>query len=102
MTNILVQRNVSTKQANRLLAATQLNIIAVNRGKSIVLYVGCNKEDLTRLCAKVDNLEIIDILEQLFKLLTQNMNIRVLSVTIFEKDIAKAEQLFKSRTCSIN
>lgn len=98
-----MQRNVSTEQANRLLAAAQLNIIAAKRGQSIVLYVCCCIEgQLTRLCKMIDCLEMTNFLEQLFSLFVHNMKIKVLSVKIYESDLTKARQSLESKQSLIN
>lgn len=95
MTKLLTQRNVSTDQAHRLLAATELKIIAVNRGHSIVLYVLCSKkEELDHLIKMIDNSEIKNLLEELFPLLIHNIMIKVLSVKILERE----KQLLASKS----
>lgn len=97
VTNLLLQRKVSTEQANRVLSAAHLNIIAVNRGQSIVLYICCRKEnEFNDLCKMIDNSELKNFLEELFVALTCNINLKVLSVKIYESDINKARQMFRS------
>lgn len=90
MTNLLTQRNVSTEQAYRLLTATQLKIIAVNRGQSIVLYVCCSKKD--ELVKMIDNSRMKNLLQKLFCLLVPNSKLKVLSVKILERE----KQLYTS------
>lgn len=98
MTELLLQRNVSAEQANRLLAAAQLNIMAAKRGQSIVLYVCCCREDqLTRLCQLIDSLEMTKVLEQLFALFVHNMKIKVISVKIYDSDLTKAKQSLEGK-----
>lgn len=99
MANLLT--NMSPEQANRLLTATQLKIIAVKRGRSIVLYICCNNEDeFNRLCKMIDDSEMKKLLDQLFNLIIRNTWIKIQSVKIFERDLANTKQLFKSKSLS--
>lgn len=95
MTDFLRQKTTSVEQANRLIAGLQLNIIAVKRGESIVLFIGCSKEkDLNHLCKVVADLEMKETLEALFKLLLPKLTTKVVAVKIFERDIARATESF--------
>lgn len=96
MANLLT--NMSPEQANRLLTAAQLKIIAVNRGRSIVLYICCSNEDeLIRLCKMIDNSEMKKFLEQLFNLIIRDTWIKIQTVKIFERDLANTKLFFKSK-----
>lgn len=95
MTYVLCRSTTSVEQVHRLLAALQLQVIAVKRGESVVLYVRCCKEkELSRLCRIVDNLEMKAITDKLFSILLPKLVIKVTSVTIFEQDLVKAKEMF--------
>lgn len=101
MTNLLFQRSTSLEQANRLLSAMQLNVLAVKRGQSIVLYIACiREEEFVYLYQIIDNLEMKRILQQLFNLLVENFKIKVLMVKIHDRDITSAKQLFQKECTS--
>lgn len=100
VTNFLRQRTNSMEQAIRLIAEVQLNIMAVRRGESIVLYIGCcTKEDLNYLRKVVDYMEIKETLERLFNLFVPKLGIkvRILLVKISENDLAKAMEILDSK-----
>lgn len=98
MTGLLVRKDVSKAQARRLLAATQLKIEAVKKGQSIILYVICvNEGELIRLCKIIDDMKTRDVLQQLFNYLIPKANIKIISMTILERDIKKAMKSFESK-----
>lgn len=100
VTELLRQRTNSMEQAIRLIAEVQLNIMAVRRGESIVLYIGCcTKEDLNYLRKVVDYMEIKETLERLFNLFVPKLGIkiRILLVKISENDLAKAMEILDSK-----
>lgn len=87
--------DASSEQRHRLIAALYLNVIAFRRGKGIVIYTSCSKEEeFVHLCEIIDNLEMRNILQQLFNLLVSNVKIKVVLVDVLSKDIAKAKQIF--------
>lgn len=95
MTSVLCRSTTSVEQVQRLLAALQLQVIAVKRGQSVVLYVRCcTGEELSRLCKIIDNLELKAIVDKLFSVLLPKLVIKVITVTIFEQDLAKAKETF--------
>lgn len=83
---------------DRLLARLRPMIIAVKKGKSILLLVSCCKvQEFRHLCTMVDNGEMKKMLEQLFNLLLQNFQTKVLLVTIYKHDRENAEKLLERK-----
>lgn len=83
---------------DRLLAKLRPMIIAVKKGKSIVLFVGCcTVDEFHHVCTMVDNDEMKKILEKLFNLLLQNLQTKVLLVTIYKYDRENAKKLFERK-----
>lgn len=99
LADLFCQRTASVEQASRMLAALQLKVIAAKRGQSIVLYTSCCKdEELDHLRKLVDSLEMKGVLERLFNLFFNKVTIKVLSVTIHERDITKATKAFERKS----
>lgn len=95
MTAMLCRNTSSTEQANRLLAALQLQVIAAKRGESVVLYIRCYKEnEFEHLCEVVDKQTIRKILERIFNRFFEKQVIKISNVAIYERDLRRAKESF--------
>lgn len=97
MTSLLTNQEMDTDdEAYGLLSALQLKIVGVKCGDSVALFVCCSMaEEFDQLCKFVDDIEMKDILEQLFNLLLHDTNVEIHSVNILERDMMKARQSFQ-------
>lgn len=99
LTDILRRKTTATEQVERILAKLKVNIIAVKRGGSIVLYTGCcKKEELDHLCQVVENVEAQKTLEELFVSCVPKQTIRVCGVKVSEADLEKAKKTFDRKS----